>query len=130
MLKRLAMLAVMLAIFISGAAAVEYRCPVAGKRNLEAEYTPEQIAKWKYEVQVVDTGHTASLRRCSHSTIEGAVTCDEYEVDHIAYDSNVGIKKYYYFRGQFDVQIFPRMTFVENNGRGDLAWGTCEIVAQ
>jgi len=35
------------------------------------------------------------------------------------------IAKYYYFDGQFDVQIFPNLSFIENNGRGDIAFGKC-----
>ena len=41
-------------------------------------------------------------------------------------DENVGHTKYCNFRGQFDVQVFSSMEFLENNGRGGLSSGKCE----
>ena len=35
------------------------------------------------------------------------------------------IAKYYYFDGQFGVQIFSGLSFIENKGRGDIAFGKC-----
>ncbi len=39
------------------------------------------------------------------------------------------IKKFYVFRSQFDVQVYPDLSFIENNGRGGIAFGTCSVVA-
>ena len=44
-------------------------------------------------------------------------------------NENARIKKYYVFRSQFDVQVFSDLSFLENNGRGDIAYGKCEVVA-
>ncbi len=45
-------------------------------------------------------------------------------------DGNIiHIKKYYVFKGQFDVQLYPDLTFIENNGRGDIAYGKCELTS-
>jgi hypothetical protein len=66
------------------------------------------------------------LERCSYSTSQSKVTCDRYSVDRVEVDKFVGIKKFYYFKGQFDVQLFPDMNFVENNGRGGISYGKCE----
>ena len=52
-------------------------------------------------------------------------TCDTYEVDRVETDRFTGIAKYYYFRGQFDLQVFPDGAFVENNGRGLVSFGHC-----
>ena len=35
----------------------------------------------------------------------------------------MNVSKYYYFLGQFDVQVFLDGSFIENNGRGALAFG-------
>ncbi len=129
MLQHCSAIAALMLLATTGASAAEYRCPVQAKRSLERAYTPDDIAKWKYEVQVTDVGETAWLRRCSISISQDAFTCDEYETDHIAFDKNVGIKKYYVLSSQFDVQIFSDLTFIENNGRGDFAWGRCNIVS-
>jgi hypothetical protein len=29
---------------------------------------------------------------------------------------------------QYDIQLFPDMKFVENNGRGGIAFGTCKLL--
>ena len=38
----------------------------------------------------------------------------------------VGIKKFYLFKSQFDVQLFPDMNFVEKNCRSGVSYGKCE----
>ena len=58
-----------------------------------------------------------------------SVTCDRYEVDKIMFDANAKIKKFYLFGSQADVQIFSDLSFVENNGRGSVAYGKCRVIA-
>jgi hypothetical protein len=106
--------------------AVEYRCPVEQKFDSERIYTRAQIKKFKYSVLIEDYDTSAFLSRCSG---DAKVSCDRYEVDKIAYDEYVKIKKYYVFRSQFDVQLFPNLSFVENNGRGGIAYGTCAVAS-
>lgn len=53
------------------------------------------------------------------------MTCDEYPVDHVADDPVPHIRKYYHYRSQFDVQVFGDGSFIENNGRGSIGFGTC-----
>ena len=57
------------------------------------------------------------------------MTCDRYPMDKVVLDENVKIKKYYLFRSQFDVQLFADLLFIENNGRGGIAFGRCRVVA-
>ena len=68
------------------------------------------------------------LQPCSFSPSVHEVTCDRYEVDKIVFDEKVNIRKYYAFRSQFDVQVFSDLHFVENNGRGGIAFGKCNLV--
>ena len=104
-----------------------YQCPVSEKYDAGGNvYTQEMIDKYKYSVNVLDMGETAILERCSYSSSEGKVTCDRYEVDYIQRDDYVDTVKYYYFSGQFDVQIINDSLFIENNGRGGIAFGNCE----
>jgi len=109
--------------------AVEYDCTVAQKFNQERIYSADNIKKSKFSVRIYDTGPTSYVARCSFSGNAGKVTCDRYAVDKIILDKNVGIKKYYIFRSQFDVQIYSNLSFVENNGRGGIAFGNCAIVS-
>lgn len=69
------------------------------------------------------------LGRCSFAQSANEVTCDYYEVDRIMHDDNVKIKKYYVLRSHFDVQIFSDLSFIENNGRGDIAFGKCVVTS-
>jgi hypothetical protein len=67
------------------------------------------------------------VERCSFAPSQSRVTCDPYVVDHVAYDAVIKATKYYLFRGQFDVQVFNNLSFLENNGRGGVAWGRCAV---
>lgn len=124
------------------AAAVEYDCKVERKVDTERVYSAEQLRTGRFSVRVVEDGSTATIARCSASPSTGALTCDSYDVDNIVadetqtvdargaiLDDKVKIKKYYRFVGQLDVQIFPNLTFVENNGRGGIAFGKCRVVS-
>lgn len=106
-----------------------FDCPVA--RKLESDgrvYTEQQMRDMKASV-VIHDGPQPALERCSYAASEGKVTCDKYEVDRVAHDTNVDLKKFYVFRSQFDVQLFSNLQFVENNGRGGLAFGKCTLSA-
>ena len=111
------------------AAAAEYDCTVEKKFDSENSYTQEHINKSQFSVKVEENSGGSFLSRCSFSTSANKVTCDRYKVDKVVFDENVKLKKYYVFRSQFDVQLFSNLSFVENNGRGGIAYGTCRVVA-
>jgi len=109
--------------------AVEYRCKVEKKFDFENVYSQAQIEKGQFSVLVEEKGVSAFLSRCSFTPSAQKVTCDRYEVDKTVFDENVKIKKYYVLRSHFDVQVFSDLSFVENNGRGGVAFGKCSVVA-
>ena len=114
--------------FVSVSMSAEYFCEVTEKWNGDnALYSQAKINKYKYSVKVKEVGEEAVLSRCSFQSSAGKVTCDDYLADFIFSDPVIGHKKYYYFRGQFDVQIFTNLNFVENNGRGSIATGKCKL---
>jgi hypothetical protein len=84
-----------------------------------------ELKKWKFSVKIHYTPKP-ELERCSFTPSEKKITCDRFSVDRVEVDKFVGIKKFYYFTGQFDVQLYPDMKFVENNGRGGISYGKCE----
>ena len=92
-------------------------------------YTPTELEKWKFSVRVKESPQQTTVSRCSFSTSAGRVTCDDYQVDKIEIDQNIDAKKYYVFASQYDFQIFSTMESVENNGRGSVQYGKCEVVA-
>ena len=111
------------------AEAVEYECTVQKKFGSEQAYTKEHIDKYKYSVKIKQAGAEATLSRCSFAPSANEVTCDQYRVDKVVFDKNVKIKKFYIFDSQFDVQLFSNLSFLENNGRGSVAYGVCRVVS-
>lgn len=90
-------------------------------------YSQEQLEELQFSVRVNLTDET--LSRCSFVQSAGRVTCDTYPLDRMEVAAGyVDIVKYYYFRGQFDLQIFDGSSFVENNGRGSIASGNCHLM--
>jgi hypothetical protein len=105
--------------------AITFDCNVirkVGENNIASQ---NELEKNKYSVKIHDT-NAPELERCSFVASQKKVTCDKYLVDKVETDKYIGIKKFYYFKGQFDVQLYPDMRFVENNGRGSISYGKCE----
>lgn len=109
--------------------AVEYSCQVDGKYDFGYVYTRDEIKKWQFSARIEDLGSEVFISRCSYSLIDGKVTCDRYKADHIEYDKNVNLKKYYVFRSQYNVQLFHDLSFLEDNGRGGISYGKCVVVS-
>lgn len=110
--------------------AEEYFCPVSQKLNSDSSYSAAELQQRMPSVKIKQTGEAAIISRCSFSSSAGAVTCDDYKADLVVEDRHVGHKKYYHFNSQFDVQVFDDLSFIENNGRGDVAFGRCGLVKQ
>ena len=99
----------------------ELECMVDRKLDRQNEYSRDRIdeMRWSVIIRHHDEAY-ATVSRC-----DTLAPCDDYRVDHFEFDRNVNASKYYYFRGQFDVQVFSDGRFIENNGRGTLAFGRC-----
>lgn len=135
-------IALLLGIFILSfydpAFAVTYYCEATKKVDPNGEVSEEKMKKWKYANKLEDMGDKAFISRCSFTLSAKKVTCDRYEVDHIERSAlwnletkkdDKFIKKYYYFRGQLDFQLFPDLSFVENNGRESIQFGKCRVIS-
>ena len=109
--------------------AVEYTCDVTRKVDSERIYSENDLRKGQFKVLIEETADATYVSRCSVSPSDGKNSCDKYKVDHTEEDKRAKIKKYYVFRSHFDVQLFSIMSFVENNGRGGIAFGQCRFVA-
>jgi hypothetical protein len=97
--------------------------------DFDVTYGPKWLEKYQYSTRLEELPEGAFLSRCSHSLIYRRVTCDRYEVDRVEFDRHVGITKYYVFASQFDFQLFPDLSSLENNGRGSVQYGKCRLVA-
>ena len=102
-----------------------YDCTVTSKYDFDRSYTQAQLDSLKFSVRIHDS-EKPKVDRCSVKPSEGKLSCDTYDIDRVEVDKHVGFKKFYLFRSQFDVQLFPDMKFIENNGRGGIAMGMCK----
>lgn len=112
-----------------GATAAEYRCTVKRKLSVDHEYTATELEKWKFYNLVEETAEGTFISRCGFSPSKGQVTCDRYEVDRVEVAPVVKIKKFYVFQSQLNLQLFPNLNFIEDQGRGAISFGTCELTA-
>ena len=123
------LLSLVMALVVHTLPTQQYDCRVTAKGTFTStgfsEYSQENLDRFQHSVRLVEAAGSAILSRCSWTITDQRMTCDNYTVDRVEVDQNVEIRKYYYFRGQFDFQLFPNMTFLENNGRGGIAFGTC-----
>jgi len=115
-------------IVCSSALADTFDCRVEQKYNSIGAYPVGNLVEFQPRVLLDVTKDGTYLSRCSISLVAGGVeTCETYTVDRIVVDKRVGISKYYYFEGQFDMQVWPSGQFIENNGRGSVSFGSCTI---
>lgn len=124
-----ALILALLSVGITAAAqaqtSVALICQVERKVDSDRVYTKADLERYRFSVEIRSDGKSAQLRRCSFAPSVGHVTCDEYEADRVVSDPAIGVRKFYHFPSQFDVQLFQDGRFVENNGRGSIAYGRC-----
>lgn len=119
---------VTLLLVAESAIAVEYRCTFDQKVSRDFVYTEAQLRKEDPSLLIEEDGGAAFVSRCSPAPSQGGrTTCDRYKADRVELDENVKIKKFYFFNSQFDVQLYPDLKVIENNGRGGIAFGRCRL---
>lgn len=103
-----------------------YDCKPTHKEALsKGFYTNEILAKSKASVKLIVDGELAIAYRCSHVSSLNKVTCDPIKIDKSV--SKKDKISFYHFRSGFNVQVMlPNLAFVENNGGGSVAFGSCE----
>lgn len=109
--------------------AITYHCETTKKYDFGIIYSKERIEKWKYSVRVEELENETNIYRCSLSIIDRGITCDKYKIDKIELTKSINLKKYYYFRGQYNFQIFSNLNSLEDNGRGSVQYGECKIIS-
>ena len=112
--------------------ASDYVCTTMGGYAIGTEgaspYSSVWLSKYQPKVLVLEKTDGITLSRCSYSPSAKKETCDSYRVDVVKVDAYVGHRKFYVFGSQFDVQIFSNNSFIENNGRGGVAYGQCALL--
>jgi hypothetical protein len=110
-------------------------CKVSKKISANHVYSAKELKKEMPSVLIDESSSGTTVSRCGFTPSAGKVTCDPYEIDKVEVTERLNlftskperIKKFYLFRAQFDVQVFPDLTFIENNGRGIISFGTCAL---
>lgn len=122
-----------LLVFLSANSfAATYRCEVHSAtmfdKSLRVEVLSKKYLKDRQQHVIIEDDTKAFVQRCSLNPFVGRVECDRYEADHVAKDAFINFKKFYFFRSQFDVQLLSDLSFIENNGRGGVAYGQCKLI--
>jgi hypothetical protein len=106
-----------------------FECKVEKKysADLSVIQTKQEVEKSNFNIKVQEAKDT-TVKRCSFALSQNAVTCDTYSADRIEFTNTqfVKIKKFYVTNSQYDIQIFEDLSFIENNGRGSIAYGKCK----
>ena len=125
----LGMLHVLTAAVSIAAHAIEYSCEPTRQVGHNFEHSSDQIVTFKISTLIEELSEGSFVSRCSRVSSAAVVTCDRYKIDRVVYDKYPKIKKYYHFPSQFDIQLFPDLSFVENNGRGFIYYGKCVLLS-
>ena len=101
-------------------------CVTESKFGFTGEVPKSKLDLYEPYSRLFMVNDSSAIQRCSYSPAAQRDTCDTYLVDHVETDPHTSIIKYYYFRGQFDLQVYPDGAFIENNGRGMISLGHCK----
>ena len=126
-------LVLVMLLVVTGAAsiaahAVEYSCDATRQVGHNFEHSSDQLTNFKISTLIEESSEGSFVSRCSRVSSAAEVTCDRFKIDQVVYDKYPKIKKYYHFLSQFDIQLFPDLSFVENNGRGFIYHGKCVLL--
>ena len=102
-------------------------CNVLNKYSHKGKYSQANLQKYNPSIKIEFAGDKYYVSRCSYETIANKITCDKHKMDKAVVDDFTSYIKLYQFSSQFDVQLFTDKSFVENNGRSSVSYGTCEV---
>lgn len=121
------LLALLTVVLISPLVAPRLRCDATQKLDPGGSWSADRLRAGQWHVLLDDSTNPIVISRCSFATSQGRITCDDLQVDRIVEDV-FGGRKYYVFSSQYDLQILPGNSFVENNGRESVTLGTCRVI--
>lgn len=92
------------------------------------DYTQEKLKKYQFATILdIYPGDRIYISRCGYSDIDKKISCNKYPADKIERDNNVNLIKVYIFKSQYNFQLFPDLTSVEDNGRGGISYQKCDV---
>ena len=102
-------------------------CNVLNKYSSKGKYSKANLQKYNPSIKIEFSGDKYYVSRCSYETIANKITCNKHKMDKAVIDNFTSYIKLYHFSSQFDVQLFTDKSFVENNGRTSVSYGTCKV---
>ncbi len=102
-------------------------CNVLNKYSSKGKYSKANLQKYNPSIKIEFSGDKYYVSRCSYETIANKITCNKHKMDKAVIDNFTSYIKLYHFSSQFDVQLFTDKSFVENNGRSSVSYGTCKV---
>jgi hypothetical protein len=126
-MKKILLAFLLLHVAFSHAGSFECKVEKKYSADLSVIQTKQEVDKSNFNIKVQEAQDT-TVKRCSYAPSQNAVTCDTYSADRVEFTNTqfVKIKKFYVTNSQYDIQIFEDLSFIENNGRGSIAYGKCK----
>ena len=123
------LLATLLMLVSTATYAVEYDCAVDNRITADKQYSQKDIVANKYSISAFVINDTKGISTCYLSKEKNRVLCDTWPVDTVEFNESLKMKKFYAFRGQADLQILKDMSYVFNNGQGEISFGKCKVTS-
>ncbi len=108
--------------------AITYHCQTTKKVERSIDYTLDKLKKYQFTTILdIYPEDVIYISRCGYSDIDKKIICNKYPADKIERDNNVNLIKVYIFKSQYNFQLFPDLTSVEDNGRGSISYQKCKV---
>ena len=126
-MKKILLALMLMLVAFSHAGTFECKVEKKYSADLSVIQTKQEVEKSNFNIKIQEAQDT-TVKRCSFAPSQNAVTCDTYSADRVEFTNTqfVKIKKFYVTNSQYDIQIFEDLSFIENNGRGSIAYGKCK----
>lgn len=93
---------------------------------------PNSVTKQSQNKLRIIDGDSVILERCMFIESQNKYNCIPFEIDVVSKDKYIESRKYYNTRTQYDIQLLTlqseKIIYVENNGRGGIATGFCNVI--
>lgn len=96
-------------------------CTTIRKIESNGDYTQEKLDKYQFGTRLEwdSKSNKVYISRCGNSPITKKIECNRYLID-----------RFYLFNSQFNFQLFPDLTSIEDNGRGGISYQNCKLMPE
>jgi len=112
------------------AAVMKFDCRTTKKLTAKAGATAEELERNQFSTRIEELPRGFFIDRCWIVQGTGKRNCLRQKVDRIEINRKLKVKKFYVFNSQLNVQLFPDLTSLTDDGVGGVQYGTCEYVSR